>query len=167
MKALTSSLKTLAVALLATATISALPTWAKPNSALPPSSTTQQGPGVQPFNPALQKLPDLHLSNTLTVSNPNPATCSGTVKVQVVNFGQKASTPCTVNLTVYDAHASVQYSKDVQIGALQPQATLWVDIPLNVGHAVDYPTCKVTVDSTNVVQEGNEGNNVLSKVLFQ
>jgi subtilase family serine protease len=93
-----------------------------------------------------------------------PPTNDKAVRVQVVNQGDAASTPCRLILTVRKINGTpVGRQTHVNIPALAPNKTIWLVIdatsilPNNVSLAAT--TFKINADATGLVAESDEDNN--------
>lgn len=128
-----------------------------------PSATIPKQPGVGTLNVFG---PDLSMVKAMQVINPDPSTCSATLKVCVQNTGNKPAGPTTLNVTVVDYHNAQQFTTNVGVGCLAAKSMQWVEVPINVGHPVEYAVAKFTCDSLQNVNETSEGNNVYTKVIF-
>ena len=104
-------------------------------------------------------LPDLKVRQFLFVPSDDKR-----VRVQIVNYGKKVSTPCRLELTVRKINGTaVGRTTIATIPAIQPGQGDWLNIdasgilPKNV--SLKDTTFKLIADSTKIIAESNETNN--------
>lgn len=113
----------------------------------------------QRVKPVIIKLPDLTIRKYQFV----PSNDKG-LRIQVANYGQKASKPCRMQLTVRKINGTPVGRKTYQtIPAIRPRDSAWIALdttkilPKNV--SLKDTTFKLIADATKIVPESNENNN--------
>jgi len=113
----------------------------------------------QRIKPVTVKLPDLFIRQYKFVPNHDKG-----LRVQVANYGQKASQPCRLLLTIRKINGTpVGRKMYATIPAIQQGKTDWIAfdttsiLPKNV--SLRDTTFKLMADATKVVHESNENNN--------
>jgi hypothetical protein len=112
--------------------------------------------------------PDLILVNPNNIVN-NCTTISNNAwkfRIFVKNQGRTASTPCTTNMTFWvtvpNTTTSTPKTITIPTPVIQPGQTVEIG-PVDIPITCFRPDCifKITVDSTNQVNETNENNNIM------
>jgi subtilase family serine protease len=118
-----------------------------------------QGIKSQSIKPMTIKLPDLLIRQYKFV----PSDDKG-LRVQVANYGQKASQSCRLQLTIRKINGTpVSREKYQTIPVIQPGKTAWIALdttsilPKNV--SLRDTTFKLIADATKIVPESDENNN--------